>query len=202
MREFAEPLQKLIAEFEKLPGIGARTAERLAYHLLKIDRDSAMSLARAIRDVKERLKTCQICFNMTDGELCRICADRDREQEIVCVVEHVRDLIALEKVGAYRGLYHVLGGRVVPTAGKGVDSTTLSSLLTRVAGGTIKEIILATNPDAEGDATALSIGKHLAGSAVKVTRLARGIPVGGSIEFANVEMLREAMAGRQEAENK
>ncbi|MFT7616534.1 MAG: recombination protein RecR [Planctomycetota bacterium] len=202
MPEFAEPLQRLIAEFEKLPGIGARTAERLAYHLLKIDRDSAMSLARAIRDVKERLKTCQICFNMTDGELCRICADRNRDQSLVCVVEHVRDLIALEKVGAYTGLYHVLGGKVVPSDGKGIDTTTTAALLQRVGEGKIKEVILATNPDAEGDATALTISEHLEATGAKVTRLARGIPVGGSIEFANVEMLREAIAGRQEAERK
>ncbi len=202
MAEFAEPLQRLIAELEKLPGVGARTAERLAYHLLKIDRDDAMALARAIRDVKERLKTCQICFNMTDGELCRICSDRSRDPSLVCVVEHVRDLIALEKVGSFQGLYHVLGGKVAPSEGKSIQNTTLGALLARVKKGVIKEVILATNPDAEGDATSLSIGQHLHGSSVKVTRLARGIPVGGSIEFANVEMLREAMSGRQEAENK
>lgn len=202
MAEFAEPLQRLIAELEKLPGVGARTAERLAYHLLKIDRDDAMALARAIRDVKERLKTCQICFNMTDGELCRICSDRSRDPSLVCVVEHVRDLIALEKAGSFQGHYHVLGGKVVPSEGKGIQDTTLGALLARVRKGVIKEVILATNPDAEGDATSMSIAQHLQDSSVKVTRLARGIPVGGSIEFANVEMLREAMSGRQEADKK
>ena len=202
MKEFAEPLQRLIAELEKLPGIGARTAERLAYHLLKIDRDSAMALARAIRDVKEGLRSCQICFNMTDTELCRICADRSRDRQTVCIVEHVRDLIALEKVGAFRGLYHVLGGRVSPTEGKGIDQTTLGVLLERLRQGEVKEIILSTNPDAEGDATALTIQEHLKSFSVKVTRLARGIPVGGSIEFANVEMLREAISGRQETDGK
>ncbi len=199
MKELAEPLQRLIAELEKLPGIGARTAERLAYHLLKIDRDSAMKLARAIRDVKEQLKTCRVCFNMADGELCRICADRNRDRTVVCVVEHVRDLIALEKVGVYQGLYHVLQGKVTPQEGKGIDETSLPALLERLAeeGSPVREVLLATNPDAEGDVTALVLEEHLKGRGLKLSRLARGLPVGGSIEFANVEILREAIARRQ-----
>ncbi|MCB9832320.1 MAG: recombination protein RecR [Planctomycetes bacterium] len=199
MKELAEPLQRLIAEFEKLPGVGSRTAERLAYHLLKIDRESAMKLARAIRDVKEQIRNCRICFNMADGEICRICADRGRDQSLICVVEHVRDLIALEKVGVYRGLYHVLQGKVSPQEGKGIDETSLPALLARLgeADSPVTEILLATNPDAEGDVTALVLEEHLKGRGLKLSRLARGLPVGGSIEFANVEILKEAIARRQ-----
>ncbi|MCA9320692.1 MAG: recombination protein RecR [Planctomycetes bacterium] len=197
--EFAEPLSRLIEEFARLPGVGQRTAERLAYHVLKVDRESAMGLARAIRDVKDRLRACRRCFNIADGELCAICSSDSRDNSIVCVVESARDLIAIEKSGAYRGLYHVLSGRVSPHEGQGADRTTLAALLDRLDGAEatgIKEILVATNPNAEGDTTALVIEEHLRGRDLKLTRLARGLPSGGTIEFANVDILRDAIDGR------
>ncbi|MEZ6194258.1 MAG: recombination mediator RecR [Planctomycetota bacterium] len=199
MKELAEPLARLAAELERLPGVGARTAERLAYHLLKVDREEAMRLARAIRDVKESLKACRVCSNIADADLCRICRSSSRDRSRICVVEQVRDLVAIEKTGAYDGLYHVLLGRVAPNRGEGPQDTTLGALLARLDGEEkerVKEVIVATNPDAEGDTTALVVAQELASRPVTVTRLARGIPSGGSIEFANVEILRDAFRGR------
>ena len=195
----SEPLARLVAELEKLPGIGNRTAERLAYHVLKVDREEAMRLARAIRDVKERLGSCERCFNISDGELCEICKSPRRDQMVVCVVEQVRDLLAIEKSAAYQGVYHVLQGRVSPHEGKSADHTTLAALRRRLeklsAEGEV-EVILATNPDAEGETTALVVQENLEDLGVSITRLARGIQRGGSIEFANVEIIRDAFSGR------
>ena len=199
MKELAEPLARLAAELERLPGVGARTAERLAYHLLKVDREEAMGLARAIRDVKESLRSCRRCFNIADQDECVICRSAARDRSRVCVVEQVRDLVAIEKTGAFDGLYHVLLGKVAPHRGSGPGDTTMAALLARIDGeerDTIREVVIATNPDAEGDATALVLEEELRGRDVAVTRLARGIPSGGSIEFANVEILRDAFRGR------
>lgn len=201
MSELAEPLSRLVDELQKLPGIGRRSAERIAFHLLRLDRAPAMALARAIRDVKDGLRPCRVCGNVTEGEICRICSDPARERGIVCVVESSRDLIALEKSGAFRGLYHVLSGRVSPAEGRGPEETGIGALRERLLerrkeGDPVRELILATNPDAEGDATALALRENLADLGIPLSRLARGIPSGGSIEFANVEILREAFRGR------
>jgi recombination protein RecR len=200
MKELAEPLARLAAELERLPGVGARTAERLAYHLLKVDREEAMGLARAIRDVKDSLRSCRRCFNIADQDECMICRSSARDRSRVCVVEQVRDLVAIEKTAAFDGLYHVLQGRVAPHRGESPAATTLGALLSRLDGeekSVIKELVIATNPDAEGDATALVLEEELASREIAVTRLARGIPSGGSIEFANVEILRDAFRGRR-----
>lgn len=194
-----EPLARLVAELEKLPGIGTRTAERLAYHILKIDREEAMRLARAIRNVKERLGTCEECFNIADGDLCAICKAPRRDRARVCVVEQVRDLIAVEKSGAWDGVYHVLQGRVSPHEGHSAEHTTLAALrkrLEKLASAGPVEVLLATNPDAEGETTALVVSENIEDLGVRVTRLARGLPRGGSLEFANVEIIRDAFSGR------
>lgn len=200
MRHLAEPLSRLVDELEKLPGIGAKTAERLAFHLLKSSTDEAMLLARAIRDVKHELTTCPVCFNIAEGGgNCRICSDARRDQTTLCVVEHPKDLIALENIAIYQGAYHVLMGRLSPHEGIGPESLTLNPLKKRLGAtgeDAIKELIVATNPDAEGDATALLVTEMAEGLGVRVTRIARGIPTGGSIEFANVEILKDALEGR------
>jgi len=202
VRDIAEPLTRLVEELEKLPGIGARTAERLAFHLLKATTDDAMQLARAIRDVKQRLAPCPVCFNVAEGGAeCRICTSAARDRAKICVVEQPKDLIAIEATGAYDGLYHVLMGHVSPHEGASPDSLTLTALVERVraarAGATpVAEVIVATNMDAEGDLTAMVLGERLAPFGVTVTRLARGLPSGGAIEFANVEILKDALQGR------
>ena len=197
-----EPLARLVSELEKLPGIGTRTAERLAYHVLKIDREEAMRLARAIRDVKERLGPCEICFNIASESVCTICRSAERDARTICVVEQVKDLLAIEKANAWGGVYHVLQGRVSPHEGKSAEHTTLAALRKRLeklvpSGEGDVEVILATNPDAEGETTALVVQENLADLAgVNLTRIARGIQRGGSIEFANVEIIRDAFDGR------
>ena len=200
MRHLAEPLSRLVDELEKLPGIGARTAERLAFHLLKSKTDEAMLLARAIRDVKHELTPCPVCFNIAEGGgNCRICSDARRDHTTLCVVEHPKDLIALENVGVYRGVYHVLMGRLSPHEGIGPESLTLEQLSQRLKAkgdDAVVEVIVATNPDAEGDATALYVAQLVEKAGVRATRIARGLPTGGSIEFANVEILKDALEGR------
>ncbi len=202
MKDFAEPLTRLIHELGRLPGVGQRTAERLAYHLLNADREDVLALATAIRDIKTKLKPCRVCFNVTDEDVCSICASPTRDPGRIAVVESVRDLVAIERSGAWDGVYHVLGGRVAPLEGKSLETSTLAKLLRRLENdseGTIREIVIATNPDAEGDTTALVLKEHLDGTGRKVTRLARGIPTGGSIEFANVDILKDAFEGRDPA---
>jgi len=199
VKDFAEPLTRLIHELGRLPGVGQRTAERLAYHLLNADTEDVLALAGAIRDIKTKLKPCRVCFNVTDGETCSICASPTRDQGRIAVVESVRDLVAIERSGAWNGVYHVLGGRVAPLEGRSLETSTFSKLLKRLeedTEGRIREIVIATNPDAEGDTTALVLKEHLEGMGRKVTRLARGIPTGGSIEFANVDILKDAFEGR------
>jgi recombination protein RecR len=190
-------IARLIQELTKLPGIGPKTAERLAHHLLAADRSVALALADAIRGVTETVHPCRQCFNLTEGELCSLCTDPRREATTLCVVEQPRDLAALERVGTYRGLYHVLQGRLAPLENIGPERLTIDSLLRRVKERGVQEVILATNPTLEGDGTALYISNLLADSGVRVTRLARGLPSGSVLEFANNQMLADALEGRR-----
>jgi recombination protein RecR len=190
-------VKRLIDGFADLPGIGRRTAERLAYHVLNMPKEQALAFADAIRAVKENLRPCRTCFNLAEGEQCDICADSRRDQTVLCVVEQVRDLLALEQAGNFRGLYHVLQGRVAPLEGNGIDGLTLDALAARVSQGQFREVILGTTPNVEGDATALVVAQRLEGLPVELTRLARGLTVGASLEQANREMLVDAFAGRR-----
>jgi recombination protein RecR len=184
-------------ELGKLPGIGPKTAERLTHHLLSADREQVLALADALRAIKENVRLCRQCHNLTEGELCSLCSDARRDPSVVCVVEQPRDLTALERAGAYRGLYHVLHGRLAPLDNMGPERLTVDSLLRRVQEGTIKEVIMATNPTLEGDGTALYISSLLAPLGVRITRLARGLPSGSGLEFANSQMLADAFEGRR-----
>ncbi|MFM8734760.1 MAG: recombination mediator RecR [Pirellulales bacterium] len=197
MPEKRGAVANLVDAFADLPGIGRRTAERLAYHVLSMPRADALGFADAIRAVKENLRPCRTCFNLAEGEQCAICADPRRDASTICVVEQVRDLLALEQAGSYRGLYHVLQGRVAPLEGKGTDGLTLDALAARVAAGGVREVILATTPNVEGDATALVVARRLEGQPVELTRLARGLTVGASLEQANRDMLVDALTGRR-----
>jgi recombination protein RecR len=196
--ELTESVANLILEFGKLPGIGKKSAERLTYHVLRVHATEALALADAIRRVKENVRYCQICYNLSEGPECDICRDSRRQTDTLCVVEQPRDLMVLEQTGIYRGLYHVLLGRIAPLEGIGPDQLTIDALVGRVRGGSFKELIMATNPTTEGDGTSLYISNLLAELPVRVTRLARGITVGSVLEFANKEILTDALTGRQE----
>jgi recombination protein RecR len=192
-------IDRLIGALGRLPGVGAKTAERLAHHLLKCPADEAMALADAIRDVRDQVAHCRVCFNLTESDqpLCTICRDPRRDPALVCVVEQARDLLALEKAGTYPGVYHVLLGRLAPLQGIGPDQLTIDALAARVASGEVRELIMATNPNLEGDGTALLVANRLAETGVPITRLARGLASGSALEFANKEMLADALNGRQ-----
>ena len=198
MIELTDSVAKTMKEFEKLPGVGKKSAERIVYHLLKATPEEAFALADAIRSMKENVRYCKHCFNLSEEEVCDICRDERRDRSILCVVEQPRDLIALEQTGCYRGLYHVLLGRVSPLEGVGSDQLTIDALVKRVKTGDFKELVMATNPTVEGDGTALAITNRLDGAAIKITRLARGVTTGSSLEFANKEMLSDAISGRQQ----
>ncbi len=193
----SESVTKLIDEFAKLPGIGKKSAERLAYHVLRIHQTEAWALADAIRSVKENVRYCRNCYNLTEQEECEICRDPKRDRGQLCVVEQPRDLIALEQPSTYHGLYHVLLGRIAPLDGIGPEQLTIEALEARVRKGGFREVIMATNPTLEGDGTALYISNLLADLPLEVTRLARGITSGSVLEFANKEILADALAGRQ-----
>ena len=192
------PIPRLHAELAKLPGIGPKSAERIAHFLLAGDRKPAVVLAEALRDVVEKVRPCTECFNLTEGELCAICRDPRRDAGLICVVETPRDVGLFERSGGYRGLYHVLGGRLAPLEGLGPDRLTLAALAQRVRRGGVREVILATSPTLEGDGTALFANNLLAGSNVQVTKLARGLPTGSSLELANPQMLADALDGRRD----
>ncbi|HZZ73295.1 MAG TPA: recombination mediator RecR [Pirellulales bacterium] len=194
----SESVTQLIDELAKLPGIGKKSAERLAYHLLRIHKNDALALAEAIRNVKENVHYCKNCFNLAEQEECAICRDPRRDRGLLCIVEQPRDLMALEQAGVFKGLYHVLLGRIAPLEGVGPDQLTIEPLIKRVRNGAFHEIIMATNPTLEGDGTALYITHQLADLPnLNLTRLARGITTGSVLEFANKEILADALSGRQ-----
>lgn len=197
MTLLTESVTKLVDEFAKLPGIGKKSAERLAYHVLRIHKNEALALADAIRNVKENVRYCRTCYNLAEGEECAICRDPRRDRTLLCVVEQPRDLMALEQAGSFRGLYHVLLGRIAPLEGVGPDQLTIAAVVERARTGSFREIIMGTNPTLEGDGTALYIANQLEGLPVEITRLARGITTGSVLEFANKEILADALAGRQ-----
>lgn len=190
-------IARLIQELAKLPGIGVKTAERLAHHLVAADRPTVMALADALRAIKDDIRRCRQCFHLTEGELCPICTDPRRDAKVVCVVEQPKDLAALERANSYRGTYHVLHGRLAPLEGMGPERLNIDALVRRVQTEGVQEIIMATNPTLEGDGTALYISSALASTGVKVTRLARGLPSGSVLEFANAQMLADALEGRR-----
>ncbi len=198
MAQLTESVARMIDEFAKLPGIGRKSAERLAYHILRVPAQEALALADVIRDVKENVRYCQSCFNLAEEELCMICRDPQRDPSLLCVVEQPRDLMAIEESGAYRGLYHVLLGRIAPLEGIGPEQLSIEQLAQRVRDGSFREVIMATNPTTEGDGTALYISNLLAEMPVAMTRLARGITSGSAIEFTNKEILSDALSGRQQ----
>lgn len=197
---YTESLNKLIEEFGKLPGIGAKTAERLAFHILKSRPDEAMALANAVRDVKNKIKRCKVCYNYSEQPTCEICSDQRRDKSLICVVEQPKDVVALEKTGACKWLYHVLGGHIAPLDGVEPDDLTIDKLVERIRKGEVREIIMATNPNMAGDGTALYISSLLRDTGVKITRLARGLPTGSTIEYASGKMLTDAIIGRQQLE--
>ncbi len=197
---YTATLNRLIEEFGKLPGIGPKTAERLAFHILKSDAPTAMALADAIRDVKTRIKRCRVCCNLSEGDLCQVCSDTRRDRSLICVVEQPKDVISLEKTGACRWLYHVLGGHIAPLEGVNAGDLTIDKLVERVRTGEVKEIVMATNPNIEGDGTSLYISSVLRPFGVRITRLARGLPTGSTIEYASGRILTDAILGRQVVE--
>jgi len=197
---YTESLNKLIEEFGKLPGVGPKTAERLAFHILKARPDEAMALAQAISDVKTRIKHCEVCHNFSEQAVCQICSDPRRDKSVICVVEQPKDLISLEKTGACKWVYHVLGGHIAPLEGIEPGDLTIGELVARVNKGDVKELIMATNPNIAGDGTALYISSLVRTTGVKITRLARGLPTGTTIEYASGRMLTDAITGRQELE--
>jgi len=197
---YTESLNKLIDEFGRLPGIGPKSAERLAFHVLKAGSTEALGLAEAIRAVKTNIKRCKVCYNLSEGPLCQICSDARRDKSVICVVEQPKDLISLEKTGTCKWVYHVLGGHIAPLDGIEPSDLTIDKLVERVRGGGIKEVVMATNPNLEGDGTSLYISSLLRPLGVKITRLARGLPSGSTIEYASGKILTDAITGRQQLE--
>lgn len=192
----SEPLQIAIEELSKFPGIGKKTAQRLALHLLKSNADEVTSLINSIKGLKERLSFCKVCFNITEFDICEICSSSKRDSTIICVVEEISDVIAIEKSGEFRGRYHVLGGVLSPLSGVNQDDLKIKELLVRLNNSQVTEIILALNPDTEGDTTSLYLAKVLKPYNVKVTRIARGLPMGGDLEFADDATISRAVQGR------
>jgi recombination protein RecR len=196
---YAPPVQRLISELSKLPGVGGRTAQRLAFHLLRATEEDALGLAEAIREVKERIGLCEVCFNLADGPRCRICADERRDVELICVVEEPSDVISIERTHEFRGRYHVLGGALSPIDGIDPEDLKIDELYERVQSAGVREVVVATNPTTTGEATALHIAEGLRHRApeVSVTRLASGLPVGSDLEYADELTLGRALAGRR-----
>lgn len=198
MSFYATPVAKLIEEFEKLPGIGHKTAQRLAFHVLNLNEEKVEGLASAIREAKLKTRYCSICSNLTDVDPCSVCSSSSRDNSAICVVEDPRDVVAMERTREFKGLYHVLHGAISPMEGIGPEDIKIKELLVRVNGGTVTEVILATNPNIEGEATAMYVSKLLKPLGVKVTRIAHGIPVGGDLEYADEVTLAKALEGRRE----
>ncbi len=197
---YTESISRLIEEFGKLPGIGPKSAERLALYILKIAPAEAMKLAEAVSDVKKKTRRCRTCFNISEQDICPICSDTRREKSIICVVEQPRDVITLEKTGICKWVYHVLGGHIAPLEGIEPTDLTIDQLVKRVRTDGIKEVVMATNPNMAGDGTALYISSLLRGTGVEITRLARGLATGSTIEYASGKMLNDAITGRQQFE--
>lgn len=199
MRQYPRPLNKLITELSKLPGIGGKTAQRLAFHILSLTDNEAKSLAESIVTAKENLHYCSVCGNLTDQDPCLICSDANRDKSVICVVETPQDVMAMERIREYNGLYHILHGAISPAEGIGPNDINLKSLITRLqSNDEVKEIIIATNPNIEGEATAMYISRLIKPTGIKVTRIAHGIPVGGDLEYADEVTLLKAMEGRRE----
>ena len=197
MNPYGPAVSQLIEQFETLPGVGRKSAERLAHYILMCKPEEALALAEAIRAVKQSVRACSNCYNLTEKELCDICADPRRDPQVLCIVEQPRDVISLEASGAFGGQYHILQGRISPLEGIGPEKLTIDALLRRIRKNGVREVVMATNPTLEGDGTALFISNLLANEPVKITRLARGIASGSVLEFANKEMLADALRGRQ-----
>ncbi|MFM8407086.1 MAG: recombination mediator RecR [Pirellulaceae bacterium] len=197
MSEIGGTLAQLIDQLGKLPGIGRKTAERLAYHLLRVPSQEALALAEAIRQVRESLRYCEVCFNLSETSICGLCRDPKRDVTKLCIVEQPRDLMALEQSGAYKGMYHVLLGRIAPLEGIGPAQLTIDPLVDRVRKGNFQEIIMATNPNVEGDGTALFLSNALREFPLEISRLARGVTSGSVLEYTNKEILADALSGRQ-----
>jgi len=198
MSYYAASLENLIERLCGLPGIGPKSAQRIAFYLLSIPREEAVELAKAIVDVKDKVRYCSICYNISEGEVCSICLDPRRDESLICVVEEPRDVIAIERSGVFRGKYHVLGGAISPIDGIGPDELRFTELMGRLGDGTVTEVIVATNPNAEGEATALYLAQLVRPISIKVTRIARGLPVGGDLEYADEITLGRALDGRTE----
>ncbi|MBI5807622.1 MAG: recombination protein RecR [Ignavibacteriales bacterium] len=194
----AEPLQRAIDELSKLPSIGKKTAQRLAIHILKSDKESVDSLINSLQDLKEKIRFCSVCFNISTEEKCEICQSAKRDRSTICVVEDASDIISIEKTNEYNGLYHVLGGVLDPLGGVTVEKLKIKELLERIKNDEVKEVILALNPDAEGDATSLYLSRLLKEINIKVSRIARGLPIGGDLEFADSATIGRAFIGRIE----
>lgn len=196
--EYAKPLAKLVGEFEKLPGIGPKSAQRLAFHILRLSDDNAEALAAAVLEVKRSIRLCPICFNYTDQDRCAICSDAKRDPALLCVVAEPRDVVAMEKTNEFRGVYHVLGGVISPMDGIGPEMLKIRELVSRVNDGNISEVVLATNPTIEGDTTSMYIAGLLKPLGIKVTRIAHGMPVGGDMDYADQATLIQALQWRRE----
>ena len=196
---YAGPVQDLIDELGRLPGIGPKSAQRIAFHLLKASREDALRLSRSISEVKDRITFCQRCFNVCEGEYCELCTNPRRDASVVCVVEEPRDIVAVEKTGEFRGRYHVLQGAISPIEGVGPEQLRVKELLARIDGEQVAEVILCTNPNLEGEATAMYLARLLRPLGVRVTRIASGLPVGGDLEYADEVTLARAIEGRRSA---
>ena len=197
MSIYTPALQKLIDELGKLPGVGPKSAQRIAFHLIKLPEQDALSLANAIQEAKQKVRFCEKCFNMSDEAICEICSDTQRDSSLVCVVEESRDIIALERTREYKGLYHVLQGAINPIDGVGPEQLKIRELLERLKGNTLQEVILCTNPNIEGEATAMYLAKLIEPLGIQVSRIASGLPVGGDLEYADELTLGRALEGRR-----
>jgi recombination protein RecR len=195
---YPEPVVRLLEELERLPGVGPKSAQRIAFHLMKGDEEAAARLAEAIGEVKRQVRFCDVCFNLAAEEVCEYCADAGRDRSVICVVEEPRDVVALERTGEYRGVYHVLQGAISPIDGIGPEQLRISELLGRLEDGTVTEVVLATNPNVEGEATALYLARLIKPLGVRVTRIASGLPVGGDLEYADEVTLGRALEARRE----
>lgn len=195
---YAAPLENLIERLSRLPGIGPKSAQRLAMFLLNAEEEEARELAEAILDLKEKIRSCKVCFNISEGDLCNICADTRRDDAVICVVEEPRDVVAMERTGDFRGKYHVLGGAISPIDGVGPDQLRIAELLSRVDDTPAEEVIIATNPNAEGEATAMYLARQLKQLGIRVSRIASGLPVGSDLEYADEATLGKALEGRRD----